>query len=95
MHTEQITMNGLLTTHYERPLYIWLVFKKMQQKFDIGGQHSNYEYTNETYAIYFVETLYFQNSVIFESHMSHIFLRKLIKFTFSVIFNMNSVIILG
>ena len=32
---------------------IWVVFKKeKQQKCDIGAQNSNYEYTNETYAIY-------------------------------------------
>ena len=27
-------------------------FQKMQQKCDIMGQNSNYEYTNETYEIY-------------------------------------------
>ena len=50
MHTEQITMNGLLPLII-RGHYIRVVFKrKMQQKCDIEGQHSNYEYTNETFA---------------------------------------------
>ena len=35
-----------------RDVAIRVVLKKMQQKCDIGGQNSNYEYTNETYAIY-------------------------------------------
>ena len=63
-------------------------FQKMQQKCDIGGQNSNYEYTNETYAIY-CGNIVFSEFSKFLAHMSHIFLRKLI---FQLFFNMNSVI---
>ena len=58
----------------------------MQQKCDIGGQNSNYEYTSMKPRQFICGNIVFSEFSEFLSHMSHIFLRKLIKVTFSAIF---------
>ena len=57
----------------------------MQQKCDIGGHNSNYEYTNEPMQSICGNIQFLEFSKIL-SHMYHNFLRKLIKISVSTIF---------
>ena len=64
----------------------WVVFKKMQQKCDIGGQTSKTMNTLMKPMQFICGIIVFSEFSKFLSHMSHIFLKKIVNVTFSATF---------